>query len=311
MSKSREQSGLHLIARLRFLRGAGEAQETFALERESEENGTALRQTFARPEPAGGQDAGPPHPHGDRKIDVRAAEVRRERGGIALAVGEIREIAPDFDVGRGRRHRQLLLLVSEKYRHVPRSEGLAQPIGRHAQQGLPVRVREEGLRDASHGRQVLALRLDEPETPPRESRQMPDQQPGEEENDERDDVARILDRERVDGGDEEEVEPQGREDGGERSGTALPDPGGQEDGEQQQESHGRIREGREQPQDADRRENEEDRGGIPHPSDAQGLEHNGILVAGSLQPSKRGAARDLLCHPPAWRRMASPESSGS
>ncbi len=203
----------------------------------------------------------------------------------------------------------MTLFVREENGDLLRAKRVPQSACRDLGERLPIGVGKEGLGEPRQGGQVRALRFDQPETAAREGRQPPDQQPRKKEDPEGDDVARILDRQGVTRRDEEKVETQRRHDRRERARAALPDPGRQEHAEQEEEGHGGVREAGEELQDADRRENEENRGGGSHPPDTQGLEHTGILVGRA--PCACSPARDLLLQPLAWKRTASPELSGS
>src|SRR6266536_3950473 len=125
--------------------------------------------------------------------------------------------------------------------------------------------------ESNQSSQIRSLRFELTETTPSEGRESSDQEPGEEEDNEGNHVARIFDGEGVDGRDEEEVEAERREDRSEGSGPAFPDPGGEEDAQEQQQSDRRVCEPRKELQDPDRRQHEENGGRIADPSRAQGL----------------------------------------
>ncbi len=174
-------------------------------------------------------------------------------------------------------------------------ERMAQAVGRDAQQKLAGRVGEEGLGELRQRGEVAALGLDEPKALARKGGEVADQQSRDEEDEEGGDVAGVLNRERVNGWQEEEVEAESRQHGGERAGAALPDPRTDEDSQQQHQRDGRVGKiRRKELQQADRREDDENGGGVARPAVEQSTEHGVWCQLWPCGRVQRALARRVL-----------------
>ena len=260
-----EERRLHLLARPRLLGRERQPQEALALDGEAEEQRAGLGHALARAKAPGDEHARALQAHGDRQVDVGAAQIRREGRGVALPEGELRDVLAKRDARRFDPLGELSLLVGEQDGDLVAHEGLPQPVGCDAEQGLAVGVREKALRELGQRDQVPALGLEQLEAPPGQRGEPPDEEARDEEDEERGDVARVLDRERVERREEEEVEPEGREQRRQDARPALPDRGAEEDGEEQEERDGGVGQAREELEEPDRRRDDEDRGGVADP----------------------------------------------
>src|SRR6185369_12420919 len=99
------------------------------------------------------------------------------------------------------------------------------------------------------------------------------------------DVSRILDREPEVGRKEEQVERERRENRGQYSGPALPDPGTEEDGEHEEERDGRGGETRDRLEDRRRGSHDEHGRRVARPPRGAKVPHAPILWARPGSPA--------------------------
>ena len=176
------------------------AHEPLALEGETEQHRATLRHALARADAPRDEHAGPLDADGNRadRCPFRRGPTETRRscpGGTRARRGRARTRSR-----RSRRPRQPALV-----RRASQSEtllglqGVAQPVDGHSEKRLARRVREEGLREPRHVREVPALGFDQPQPLAGERREAADEQARDEEDEKRGDVSRIFDRERVEG----------------------------------------------------------------------------------------------------------------
>ena len=235
MGELREQRRLHLFARPRLLAGARESEEPLALDGQTQQERAGLCHALARLQAARHQDSGPLETDGDREVDVGAAELRRVGRGISLAIRQLGDLLPERRSRRCRAMGEISMVVGEEDGHLLAEQRGPEAIRRHAEQRLAVRVGQEPLGQLRQSDQVPALGLEQAEAPAGERGEPADQQPRHQKHEERRDVARVGDRQGVEGREKEKVEGERREDRGEHPGAALPDRRAQEDGQQEEQ----------------------------------------------------------------------------
>ena len=235
MRERGEQRRFHPVAGQGLLGFQLESQQPLALERQAHQDRATLGHAAARAHSLNDQHSRSLDPDRDRQIEVQAALRGSHRLDLSLAEGEIRQPRISIVIVPRFRRPEEPAGARQPDRHAPRLERDAQPLGGDVEERVRQGIGDEGPGQLSQAREIRALGLHETQALAGRRGQLPDQEAGDQEDDERRGVLPIVDPEGVERGKDEVVQAESREQRRENSRAALPEPRGEKDREEQEQ----------------------------------------------------------------------------